>query len=174
MRSASWELLDLSALCGGWDWQYLLPADIVSVVGIIGFIGLAAPNIVRMAGARRLGPRLLWSVLLGAVPSATTIRCCSSSVAWWRPSIPTGAITRRPGCRPMLAHSAPEPQGDQPPKGWCFRRRHPRLPVELPVNSASSRTWAPRRSGCSLDRGSTAGTCCRRITGMRCSGACPG
>ncbi|MCP1366480.1 iron chelate uptake ABC transporter family permease subunit, partial [Halomonas sp. BBD48] len=38
-----------------------LTACVVSVVGVIGFIGLAAPAIVRLLGARRLGPRLLWS-----------------------------------------------------------------------------------------------------------------
>ncbi|WP_420267671.1 iron chelate uptake ABC transporter family permease subunit, partial [Halomonas lysinitropha] len=49
-----------------------LTGCVVSVVGVIGFIGLAAPNIVRLAGARRLGARLLWSTLLGAFLLATT------------------------------------------------------------------------------------------------------
>src|SRR5699024_3971349 len=44
-----------------------ITASIVSVLGLIGFIGLAAPAIVRMAGARTLLARLLWSPVLGAL-----------------------------------------------------------------------------------------------------------
>lgn len=43
-----------------------LSACVVASVGPIGFIGLAAPAIARLSGARRLPQRLLWAPLLGA------------------------------------------------------------------------------------------------------------
>jgi iron complex transport system permease protein len=44
-----------------------LSASVVAAVGVIGFVGLAAPALVRLAGARRLRDRLVWAPLLGAV-----------------------------------------------------------------------------------------------------------
>lgn len=44
----------------------LLCAQLVSRVGAIGFIGLAAPVLVRLLGARTLQQRLLWSTLAGS------------------------------------------------------------------------------------------------------------
>ncbi|WPP02045.1 Fe(3+)-hydroxamate ABC transporter permease FhuB [Pseudomonas sp. HR96] len=43
-----------------------LAAITVASVGVIGFIGLAAPNLARLMGARRFVPRMLWATLLGA------------------------------------------------------------------------------------------------------------
>ncbi|KAF1072451.1 MAG: Iron(3+)-hydroxamate import system permease protein FhuB [Pseudomonas citronellolis] len=43
-----------------------LSAFVTSAIGIIGFVGLAAPAIARLAGARRFRDRLLWAPLLGA------------------------------------------------------------------------------------------------------------
>lgn len=44
-----------------------LSAFVTSAVGIIGFVGLAAPAIARLSGARTLHQRLLWAPLMGAV-----------------------------------------------------------------------------------------------------------
>ncbi len=44
-----------------------LSATVVSAVGTIGFIGLAAPLIVRLTGQRGIMARLLWSTLFGAL-----------------------------------------------------------------------------------------------------------
>jgi ABC-type Fe3+-siderophore transport system permease subunit len=44
----------------------LVTAFVVSAVGVIGFIGLAAPTLARLAGARRLRDRMVWSPLFGA------------------------------------------------------------------------------------------------------------
>lgn len=92
------ELDDASAKSLGVSLTYLrfagmglavfITGSIVSVVGIIGFIGLAAPNIVRMAGARRLRSRLIWSTLLGAVLLATTDLLLQQFGAWWQPLFP--------------------------------------------------------------------------------------
>jgi len=131
------ELDDASAKSLGVSLTYLrfagmglavfITGSIVSVVGIIGFIGLAAPNIVRMAGARRLGPRLIWSTLLGAVLLATTDLLLQQFGGMVAAFIPTGAITGALGA-PLLMWLIPrlKLQGDQPPKGaGVFARRHP-------------------------------------------------
>ncbi|MGO3217860.1 MAG: iron chelate uptake ABC transporter family permease subunit, partial [Halomonas sp.] len=105
------ELDDASAKSLGVSLAYLrfaamglavfITGSIVSVVGIIGFIGLAAPNIVRMAGARKLGSRLLWSTLLGAVLLATTDLVLQQFSGMAATLIPTGAITGALGA-PLL------------------------------------------------------------------------
>lgn len=43
----------------------VLTAFVVARVGVIAFIGLAAPHLARLAGARTFSERLLWSPLLG-------------------------------------------------------------------------------------------------------------
>lgn len=118
-----------------------LTGSIVSVVGIIGFIGLAAPNIVRMAGARRLGTRLVWSTLLGAVLLATTDQLLQSFSGATAAFIPTGAITGALGA-PLLLWLIPRLRlsSGQPPKGaGVFATRHPapgRLAVRLSLGLA--------------------------------------
>lgn len=97
------ELDDASARSLGVSLKYLrfvglglavfITGSIVSVVGVIGFIGLAAPNIVRMVGARRLGQRLLWGTLLGAVLLATTDLLVQRFSGLLPTLIPTGAVT---------------------------------------------------------------------------------
>ena len=70
-----------------------LTGVVVGTVGVIGFIGLAAPALVNAAGARRVGPRLLGSTLLGAVLLWLT----DQSVQWLAGDVaemvPTGAVT---------------------------------------------------------------------------------
>jgi len=44
----------------------LLAAFVTSAVGVIGFIGLVAPTLARLTGARRSGALLFWSTLIGA------------------------------------------------------------------------------------------------------------
>lgn len=43
-----------------------LGASVVAVVGVIGFLGLLAPAIARLSGARRYKQRLVWAPLVGA------------------------------------------------------------------------------------------------------------
>ncbi len=135
------ELDDASAKSLGVSLKYLrfaglglavfLTGSIVSVVGIIGFIGLAAPNIVRLAGARRLGERLLWGSLLGAVLLAST-----DLVLQWAGDalalpilLPTGAITGALGA-PLLLWLIPRlnlraSQAPQPAMGVTVRHHAP-------------------------------------------------
>ncbi len=100
---------------------------VVSVVGVIGFIGLAAPNIVRLAGARRLGQRLLWATLLGALLLATTDLLLQHFTSTLPTLIPTGATTAALGA-PLLLWLIPRLrlQGDQPPSAaHAIGHRHP-------------------------------------------------
>lgn len=135
------ELDDASAKSLGVSLAYLrlaglalavfITGSIVSVVGIIGFIGLAAPNIVRLAGARRLGERLLWGSLLGAVLLAST-----DLVLQWAGDalalpilLPTGAITGALGA-PLLLWLIPRlnlraSQAPQPAIGVTARHHAP-------------------------------------------------
>lgn len=76
-------------------------ACVVSVVGMIGFIGLAAPAIVRLLGARRLGHRLLWATLLGALLLSATDLLLQRFSGALPTLIPTGATTAALGA-PLL------------------------------------------------------------------------
>ncbi|RUR39287.1 Fe(3+)-hydroxamate ABC transporter permease FhuB [Vreelandella populi] len=138
------ELDDASAKSLGVSLKYLrfaglglavfITGSVVSVVGIIGFIGLAAPNIVRMAGVRRLGSRLLWSTLLGAVLLATTDLLLQRFSGLLTTLIPTGAITGALGA-PLLLWLIPrlKLQGDRPPQPPSMLvSRHP-APYRLAI-----------------------------------------
>lgn len=111
---------------------------VVSVVGIIGFIGLAAPNIVRLAGARRLGPRLVWSTLLGALLLAVTDLLLQRFSGLLPTMIPTGAFTAALGA-PLLLWLIPRLRfgGNAPPReARAVGSRHPaprRLATRLAV-----------------------------------------
>lgn len=105
------ELDDASARSLGVSLQHLrlaglglavfVTACVVSVVGLIGFIGLAAPAMVRLLGIRQLGQRLLWAPVLGALLLAAT-DLLLQSVSRFRPMlIPTGAMTALLGA-PLL------------------------------------------------------------------------
>ncbi|WP_429106614.1 Fe(3+)-hydroxamate ABC transporter permease FhuB [Aeromonas allosaccharophila] len=105
------ELDDASARSLGVSLQHLrfaglglavfVTACVVSVVGLIGFIGLAAPAMVRLLGIRQLGQRLLWAPILGALLLAATDLLLQSLGRFWPVLIPTGAMTAMLGA-PLL------------------------------------------------------------------------
>ncbi|ABO92282.1 TPA: Fe(3+)-hydroxamate ABC transporter permease FhuB [Aeromonas salmonicida] len=105
------ELDDASARSLGGSLQHLrlaglglavfVTACVVSVVGLIGFIGLAAPAMVRLLGIRQLGQRLLWAPVLGALLLAATDLLLQSVSRFWPMLIPTGAMTALLGA-PLL------------------------------------------------------------------------
>jgi iron complex transport system permease protein len=103
-----------------------ISASVVSMVGVIGFIGLAAPALARLAGARHLGARLIAAPLIGAallwladgaVQAIGTLR-----------EMPAGAATALFGAPlllwllPRLRPGAPPPRGAAAPPR---RLRHP-------------------------------------------------
>lgn len=105
------ELDDASARSLGVSLQHLrfaglglavfVTACVVSVVGLIGFIGLAAPAMVRLLGIRQLGQRLLWAPILGALLLAATDLLLQSLSRFWPVLIPTGTMTSLLGA-PLL------------------------------------------------------------------------
>ncbi|ANK89030.1 MULTISPECIES: Fe(3+)-hydroxamate ABC transporter permease FhuB [unclassified Rhizobium] len=64
---------------------------VTSAVGVIGFIGLVAPQIVRLAGARRILSQLIWSPIAGAGLLLLT----DETIKLLAPGdfVPTGAVT---------------------------------------------------------------------------------
>ncbi|MFB2552036.1 Fe(3+)-hydroxamate ABC transporter permease FhuB [Ensifer soli] len=70
-----------------------LAALVTSAVGVIGFIGLVAPTIARLCGARRPGSLLLWSALTGAALlwlADGAVQVLAGSLSDF---LPTGAVT---------------------------------------------------------------------------------
>jgi ABC-type Fe3+-siderophore transport system permease subunit len=70
-----------------------LSAFVTSAVGVIGFIGLVAPIIARLAGARRFGERLLWSSVIGALLLLLTDATLQNLAGVSAEFLPTGAVT---------------------------------------------------------------------------------
>ncbi|MFW6192088.1 MAG: Fe(3+)-hydroxamate ABC transporter permease FhuB [Gemmatimonadota bacterium] len=70
-----------------------LTAFVVSAVGVIGFIGLAAPAMVHLIGARRLRDRLVWAPLLGAGLLWLTDQLVLQASGSGGELLPTGAVT---------------------------------------------------------------------------------
>lgn len=69
-----------------------LAGSVVSQVGIIGFVGLAAPNLARMLGARRPGALLVASTLIGALLLSLTDGLVQAVDAASGLGAPTGAV----------------------------------------------------------------------------------
>jgi len=70
-----------------------LAAVVTSAVGVIGFIGLAAPALARLAGARTVKAQMLWSTLLGACLLFLTDNAIQLLAGPLSNFIPTGAVT---------------------------------------------------------------------------------
>ncbi|MDX1656369.1 MAG: Fe(3+)-hydroxamate ABC transporter permease FhuB [Candidatus Competibacteraceae bacterium] len=68
-----------------------LTASAITAVGVIGFIGLLAPNIARMIGARTTLEELLSSLLLGALLLLVTDGLALLASHWSRDLVPSGA-----------------------------------------------------------------------------------
>ncbi|HEI9782889.1 TPA: Fe(3+)-hydroxamate ABC transporter permease FhuB [Serratia marcescens] len=70
----------------------IFSAMLVSAMGVIGFIGLFAPLMAKMLGARRLAHRMMLAPLLGALLLWLTDQVMLGVTQVWR-EIPTGAAT---------------------------------------------------------------------------------
>ncbi|MFM0502686.1 Fe(3+)-hydroxamate ABC transporter permease FhuB [Paraburkholderia caffeinilytica] len=68
-----------------------LGASVVASVGVIGFLGVLAPTIVRLAGARRFRQRLVWAPLFGAALLWLTDQLVQMFSGAWS-GVPTGAV----------------------------------------------------------------------------------
>ena len=85
----------------------LLTSWVVSKVGIIGFVGLAAPAIARASGIRRLVPRLLVSMLIGGLILTLADLIIQQLPGIAAMIVPTGAATAALGA-PLLLWLLPK------------------------------------------------------------------
>ncbi len=104
----------------------LLASFVTSAVGMIGFIGLAAPVIARMLGAAQFNRQLVWSPIIGA----SLLWLADESTQWAGmviPGIPTGVATALLGA-PMLFWLLPrlKPEGLNLAQGHSTTRRSSR------------------------------------------------
>lgn len=77
----------------GFSLAVLLTAAVVSAVGVIGFVGLAAPALAQLLGARRLVQRLLLAPLCGALLLWATDQAVQPFANALGELVPTGAAT---------------------------------------------------------------------------------
>jgi iron complex transport system permease protein len=105
-----------------------LAGSVVSQVGIIAFVGLAAPNVARMLGARRPASLLLASPLIGALLLGLTDGLVQAANAASGVGMPTGAVAALLG-GPFLLFLLPRlpvytmpPQESGPELGSASRR----------------------------------------------------
>lgn len=109
----------------------LLAALVTSAVGVISFIGLVAPIIARLSGARRPGAVLVWTPLIGAA-----LLCLADGVVQYLAGamsdfLPTGAVTAVFGSPLLLVllralkvrHRALPEQGRMPGRRLDVTRR---------------------------------------------------
>lgn len=94
----------------------LFSAMLVNAVGVIGFIGLFAPLLAKILGARRLSQRLILAAIVGALLLWVTDQLIIWLTQVWR-EIPTGAATALIGAPLLLwllprLHSATAPNMD--------------------------------------------------------------
>ncbi|GAC1043236.1 Fe(3+)-hydroxamate ABC transporter permease FhuB [Rhizobium sp. No.120] len=109
-----------------------LAGIVTSAVGVIGFIGLIAPRIAQLAGARRMKSQLIWSPLIGAglllLTDEVLVLLSGASSTF----LPTGAITALLGA-PLLLLMLPRLKAGQrsAPSPSQNANRTPRAPRVL-------------------------------------------
>lgn len=104
----------------------VLAAAVVSAVGVVGFIGLAAPALAMLAGARTFGARLVWGPLIGAVLLWLTDQLVQLLAGLYGDLVPTGALTALFGT-PLLLWLLPRLQRDVRPPRMAAPVLEPRL-----------------------------------------------
>ena len=91
-----------------------LSASVVSAVGVVGFVGLAAPALAKLFGARTIGQRIIWAPLVGG--SLLWFADQMVQVMPFTQQLPTGVATALLGA-PILIWMLPRLQGAMvPPK----------------------------------------------------------
>ena len=99
-KSLGVSLAKLRFICLGL--AVLLTSWVVASVGVIGFIGLAAPAITRLLGVRRLAPKLLVAMIIGALLLTLTDLLIQSLPGYMPMYVQTGAVTAALGAPLML------------------------------------------------------------------------
>jgi iron complex transport system permease protein len=80
----------------------LLSSSVASAIGVIGFVGLVAPTLARLAGVRRFHAQLVWSPLLGAGLLWLTDQLVQSLGPEVASGLPTGIVAALLGAPIML------------------------------------------------------------------------
>jgi iron complex transport system permease protein len=93
----------------------ILSAMVTAEVGLVGFVGLAAPALARRLGARSVTQVLLASPLAGAVLLSVVDSGLMALVAFGGPALPTGALTGLIG-GPLLIALLPKLRNTVPPE----------------------------------------------------------
>jgi len=115
-----------------------LTAASISVVGAIGFIGLIAPNAVRLLGIRSVIPGLLLGAVVGAASLALTDAIPVALNDWSRTLIPSGSSAALIGA-PVLILVALRQLRPQASGGFHMARGLPRAPrLLLPALCAAA------------------------------------
>jgi ABC-type Fe3+-siderophore transport system permease subunit len=83
-----------------------MTANVITAVGIIGFIGLLAPNLARLAGTRKVGDELTMSLVLGAALLLATDAIALFASQWTRDLVPSGASAALIGAPALIWLSA--------------------------------------------------------------------
>lgn len=91
-------------------------AFVVSAVGVIGFVGLAAPVLAQLGGARRLRDRLIWAPAIGAALLWITDQLVQRAGGLYGDMLPTGAATALLGS-PLLLWLLPRLRRNVEPPG---------------------------------------------------------
>ncbi|NLQ17644.1 Fe(3+)-hydroxamate ABC transporter permease FhuB [Marinomonas sp. M1K-6] len=99
-KSLGVSLAKLRIVCLGL--AVLLTALVVATVGIIGFVGLAAPALTRLIGIKRLLPKFLVSMVIGGALLTLTDLIIQQLPGLMSAMIPTGAATAALGAPLML------------------------------------------------------------------------
>jgi ferric hydroxamate transport system permease protein len=94
-----------------------LSAFVTSAVGVIGFVGLVAPILARVSGARLFGERLIWSIVIGALLLLVTDAALQLAAGASSEFIPTGAVTAVIGS-PILLLLLPRLRVSAPPSAF--------------------------------------------------------
>ncbi|WP_297796119.1 Fe(3+)-hydroxamate ABC transporter permease FhuB [uncultured Marinobacter sp.] len=112
----------------------LMSTTVVSRVGVVAFVGLAAPVLARLLGARTLGSRLLWSTLMGG-----GLLLLADTLAHWASTwgdgslVPTGTTTALIGGPVILLalqgfrNTHHMPGQESSPAGFQPKRRSPAI-----------------------------------------------
>jgi len=107
-----------------------LAAFVTSAVGVIGFIGLVAPTVARLAGARRPAQLIFWSPLIGAGLLFVADSVLQLAAGELGDFLPTGAVTAIFGSPLLLAllprlkirHRIQQSPVRQPSRRWTGTR----------------------------------------------------
>ncbi|MBU2954185.1 Fe(3+)-hydroxamate ABC transporter permease FhuB [Marinobacter sp. F3R08] len=133
----------------------LMSATVVSRVGVVAFIGLAAPVLARLLGARTLLQRLIWSSLLGSGLLLLADTAAHWASTWGDGSlVPTGTTTALIGgpiiliALQGLKNTHHMPGQDDSHTGFLPKRRSTlaiggAIAVLLLITLVTSMSWSP-------------------------------